>query len=208
MGSHGVPRDPTWGVAGSRGIPRESARNFPREPPMGAHRVPWDAAEIPPLVPRIFDLENSGAQRPRVCPQTHQPSRPLVRVRVSVVGAVAALNRSRETKPQSFSESSWKLHGNSWKVAACRGFPWEPPRELPWRPVALVGGFPMGFLAGSPVVANPAGSQLRVRGNLWETAGTRCTAEHAGSHLAPRGGYPAGSQVRIRGNPWETAGTR
>lgn len=198
MGSHGVPRDPTWGVAESRGIPWESARKCPREPSMGAHRVPWDAAEIPPLVPRIFDLENSGAQRPRVCPQTNQPSRPLVRVRVSVVGAVAALNRgclnrSRETKPQSFGESSWK-------VAACRGFPWEPPRELPWRPVALVGGFPMGFLAGSPVVANPAGSQLRVRGNLWETAGTRCTAEHAGSHLASRG--------ISHGKPWETAGTR
>lgn len=40
MGSHGNPRDPTWGAVGSRGILSEFTRRFPREPSVGAYGMP------------------------------------------------------------------------------------------------------------------------------------------------------------------------
>lgn len=46
MGSHGIPRDTTWEVVEGRGTPLAFPRQFLREPPVGAHEMPWDSVEL------------------------------------------------------------------------------------------------------------------------------------------------------------------
>ena len=88
VGFHDIPRDPTWGAVGSRGILWGIRAKSPGNPPWGRARdafgMPWSCSEFLPQDPRLPDLESYISTTTDSFPKNHQQGRLLVRVGVWV----------------------------------------------------------------------------------------------------------------------------